>query len=90
MSRLLSRLRLLVSLLYIAEFYAPEIGFGREPLDLAAFLLSVTCRVMDGMIRSRRNNRRKSCTGSSINTKQRLRSRSACGGFGPIRASSGQ
>ena len=53
MSRLNSNLRLVVSLLYIAAFYAPEIGFGREPLDLAAFLLSVTCRVIDGIIRSR-------------------------------------
>lgn len=53
MSRLLSKLRLVVSLLYIAAFYAPEIGFGPEPFDLAAFLLSVTCRVMDRIIRSR-------------------------------------
>lgn len=52
MSRLLSKLRLVVTLLYIAALYAPEIGFGREPLDLAAFLLSLTCRVIDG-IRSR-------------------------------------
>lgn len=52
MFRLLSTLRLIVTLLYIAALYAPEIGFGREPLDLAAFLLSLTCRVINGIIRS--------------------------------------
>jgi len=53
MSRLLSKLRLVATLLCVAAFYAPEIGFGREPLDLAAFSLFLICRVIDGIMRSR-------------------------------------
>jgi len=102
MSRLLSNLRLLVTFLYIAAFYAPEIGFGREPLDLAAFLLSLIYRVIDGIMRFRH------ATGTDHSNEPGARKQSSeefywrvyqyqneaqcpiCGGFGPIRASSCQ